>query len=69
MLSAALGKVKTGVQIAAILVLLAFPPGSDQRLVTLGYVLIYLAAIMTLISMVMYLRAAWPTLRAGLDGD
>ena len=62
-----LGKVKTGVQIAAILTLLAFPPGSDPRLVMLGYVLIYLAAIMTLGSMVMYLRAAWPTLRAGLD--
>jgi CDP-diacylglycerol--glycerol-3-phosphate 3-phosphatidyltransferase len=65
----ALGKLKTGVQIAAILTLLAFPPGSDQRLVMLGYGLIYLAAIMTLVSMVMYLRAAWPTLRAGLDGD
>ena len=64
-----LGKIKTGVQIAAILTLLAFPPGSDPRFVGLGYVLIYLAAIMTLISMVMYLRAAWPTLRAGLDGD
>lgn len=64
-----LGKVKTGVQIAAILVLLAFPPGSDERLVALGYLLIYLAALMTLGSMLMYLRAAWPTLRAGLDGD
>jgi CDP-diacylglycerol--glycerol-3-phosphate 3-phosphatidyltransferase len=64
-----LGKVKTGVQIAAILVLLAFPPGSDERLVALGYLLIYLAALMTLSSMLMYLRAAWPTLRAGLDGD
>jgi CDP-diacylglycerol---glycerol-3-phosphate 3-phosphatidyltransferase len=64
-----LGKVKTGVQIAAILVLLAFPPGSDPRLVMLGYALIYLAAIMTLISMVVYLRAAWPTLRDGLAGD
>jgi CDP-diacylglycerol--glycerol-3-phosphate 3-phosphatidyltransferase len=62
-----IGKFKTGTQIAAILVLLAFPPDSDPRLVTLGYVLIYCAAIMTLISMVMYLRAAWPTLRAGLD--
>ena len=64
-----LGKVKTGVQITAILVLLAFPPGADPRLVVIGYVLIYLAAAMTLGSMVMYLRAAWPTLRAGLDGD
>jgi CDP-diacylglycerol--glycerol-3-phosphate 3-phosphatidyltransferase len=64
-----LGKVKTGVQIAAILTLLAFPPGSDERLVTIGYTLIYLAAIMTLSSMFLYLRAAWPTLRAGLHSD
>jgi CDP-diacylglycerol---glycerol-3-phosphate 3-phosphatidyltransferase len=64
-----IGKFKTATQITAILVLLAFPPGSDPRLVLLGYILIYGAAIMTLVSMVMYLRAAWPTLRAGLDGD
>ena len=64
-----IGKFKTGTQITAILVLLAFPPGSDPYLVMLGYVLIYGAAIMTLISMVMYLRAAWPTLRAGLDAE
>jgi CDP-diacylglycerol--glycerol-3-phosphate 3-phosphatidyltransferase len=61
------GKLKTGLQIAAILVLLAFPPGSHPYLVLLGYVLIYAAALMTLGSMVMYLRAAWPTLREGLD--
>jgi len=65
----ALGKYKTVTQITAILVLLAFPPGSLQALVILGYVLIYGAAAMTLLSMVMYLRAAWPTLRAGLDPD
>ena len=64
-----LGKVKTGVQITAILALLAFPPGSDARLDLLGYALIYLAAIMTLVSMVVYLRAAWPTLRDGLHGE
>jgi len=64
-----LGKVKTGAQIAAILTLLAFPPGSDERLVMIGYALIYLAAIMTLSSMLVYLRAAWPTLRAGLHSD
>ncbi len=77
-----LGKVKTGVQIAAILFLLAFPPITDDaRLLEgalddpnslgslIGYVLIYLAAIMTLSSMFVYLRAAWPTLRAGLESD
>lgn len=65
----AIGKYKTVTQITAILMLLAFPPGSRESLVILGYVLIYGAAIMTLISMAMYLRAAWPTLRAGLDPD
>jgi CDP-diacylglycerol---glycerol-3-phosphate 3-phosphatidyltransferase len=64
-----IGKYKTGMQITAILVLLAFPPGSHEILVILGYVLIYGAAIMTLISMAMYLRAAWPTLRAGLEPE
>jgi CDP-diacylglycerol--glycerol-3-phosphate 3-phosphatidyltransferase len=64
-----LGKYKTVTQIVAILMLLAFPPGSHQTLVVVGYVLIYGAAIMTLVSMAMYLRAAWPTLRAGLDPE
>ncbi len=64
-----LGKLKTVMQITAILVLLTFPPGSDPRLVLLGYILLYGAAAMTLLSMAMYLRAAWPSLRAGLDGD
>ncbi len=63
------GKLKTGVQVTAILVLLAFPPGSDTRVVVLGYVLINFAAVMTLGSMIVYLRAAWPTLRAGLERD
>jgi len=60
---------ETWLLLAGFLVLLAFPPGSLQALVILGYVLIYGAAAMTLLSMVMYLRAAWPTLRAGLDPD
>jgi phosphatidylglycerophosphate synthase len=33
----------------------------------LGYVLLYAAAALTLVSMVAYLRKAWPALRAGLD--
>jgi CDP-diacylglycerol--glycerol-3-phosphate 3-phosphatidyltransferase len=58
---------KTGVQIAAILVLLLFPPGAYFPLLVLGYVLLYAAAALTLVSMVAYLRKAWPALRAGLD--
>jgi CDP-diacylglycerol--glycerol-3-phosphate 3-phosphatidyltransferase len=58
---------KTGVQIAAILVLLLFPPGSYFPILVLGYVLLYAAAALTLVSMVTYIRKAWPALRAGLD--
>jgi CDP-diacylglycerol--glycerol-3-phosphate 3-phosphatidyltransferase len=60
-----LGRVKTTLQMIALVVLLANPPGLDDPWVTLGYVLLYGAAIMTLWSMIMYLQAAWPTLRAG----
>lgn len=61
-----LGKAKTVVQMLAILVLLAQPPGLDQPGVVVGYALMYAAAVMTLWSMVLYLKAAWPTLMAGL---
>jgi CDP-diacylglycerol---glycerol-3-phosphate 3-phosphatidyltransferase len=64
-----LGKVKTTVQIIATIVLLAFPPDLSNPLVWVGYVLIYVAAGLTLWSMVLYLKAAWPTLRSGLRPD
>jgi CDP-diacylglycerol--glycerol-3-phosphate 3-phosphatidyltransferase len=62
-----LAKFKTGVQIAAVLVLLLFPPGSPFAMLVVGYVLLYAAAALTLVSMLAYLRKAWPALRAGLD--
>ena len=55
-----LGKVKTALQMVALLLLLAFPPGATLSL--LGVVTLHIAAVMTLWSMVMYLRAAWPHL-------
>lgn len=60
------GRVKTIFQMVAIVVLLANPPVFEDPWVILGYVLLYIAAGMTLISMVVYLRAAWPTLMDGL---
>lgn len=57
------GKSKTAVQMVAILVLLAHPADFSMPLVWLGYGLLYVAAVLTLWSMVAYLRAAWPTLR------
>lgn len=56
-----IGKVKTGFQIAAILVLLAAIPEGEGIMLTLGIVLLYVTVLLTLWSMVVYLRAAWPT--------
>ena len=61
-----LGKVKTTLQMMAVIVLLAGPPLPRGAWVWLGYGLMYAAAIMTLWSMVIYLRAAWPILKEGM---
>jgi CDP-diacylglycerol---glycerol-3-phosphate 3-phosphatidyltransferase len=58
-----LGKIKTTLQMIAIAVLLAFEPKASHPLVWLGYITLYAAAILTLWSMVAYLRAAWPSFR------
>jgi len=64
-----LGKVKTTFQIIAILVLLATGPNLDSFFVTLGYILLYAAAALTLWSMYLYLRLAWPDLASGMVND
>ncbi|WP_237064889.1 CDP-diacylglycerol--glycerol-3-phosphate 3-phosphatidyltransferase [Microbulbifer guangxiensis] len=58
------GKIKTTAQMAAIIVLLAFDVRDYPIMETIGYILLYLAATLTLYTMVMYLRAAWPDLTA-----
>ncbi|HEY5718437.1 MAG TPA: CDP-diacylglycerol--glycerol-3-phosphate 3-phosphatidyltransferase [Motiliproteus sp.] len=58
------GKVKTALQMLAILILLAVPP--QHHLATVGLVTLYAAALLTLWSMWVYLRAAWDELRRGL---
>ena len=63
-----LGKVKTTVQMIAIFMLLAYPPDLDAIWVIGAYVLLYVAAFMTLWSMCLYIAAAWPALKAGLQG-
>jgi CDP-diacylglycerol---glycerol-3-phosphate 3-phosphatidyltransferase len=63
---AMIGKVKTWVQMVAIAVLLAAKP-ENELLTTLGFVAIYIAAALTLWSMLHYLRAAWPHLSAPGD--
>ena len=64
-----LGRVKTVFQMVAVVVLLANPPAFDRPWVLIGYALIYVAAIMTLISMVLYLKAAWPSLVDGMRDE
>lgn len=56
------GKVKTTAQMVALLLLLYKQPVAGIDSFTVGYVLFYVAAILTLWSMVLYLNAAWPML-------
>lgn len=56
-----IGKAKTAIQMMAIFLLLAFSP-STSWWGTLGFALLYLAAILTIWSMVVYLMIAWPQL-------
>lgn len=56
-----IGKIKTTLQMASIIILLALPPLS--QLSWLGVAALYGAAILTLWSMAIYLRAAWPFLK------
>ncbi len=60
-----IGKVKTALQMVAILLLIYEKPLWGLPIYTLGFLLLYAAAILTLWSMVVYLRAAWPSLTAG----
>lgn len=61
-----LGKWKTAAQMLALVILLANPPALTFWVV-LGYVLLILAAGLTLWSMLQYLRAAWPHLKTTAD--
>ncbi|MCB1851763.1 MAG: CDP-diacylglycerol--glycerol-3-phosphate 3-phosphatidyltransferase, partial [Gammaproteobacteria bacterium] len=57
-----IGKIKTAVQIVAIFMLIFRKDIWALPIYTIGYVLLYVAAILTLWSMMVYLRAAWPSL-------
>lgn len=61
-----LGKVKTASQMIAIFVLLANGADVHSIAVTFGYVLLYAAAGLTLWSMYLYLKLAWPDLSSGM---
>ena len=55
------GKLKTTVQMVALILLIAFYPSTSYWGV-LGFILLYVSAILTIWSMVVYLMLAWPEL-------
>ena len=61
-----IGKVKTTAQMLALLMLLYEEPFLDQPVYEIGVVLLYIAAVLTLWSMMVYLQAALPML---MDDD
>ena len=58
-----LGKIKTAIQMIALAILLYCDASAQAGLVIMGYVFLYLAAILTIWSMMIYLKAAWPMMR------
>ncbi|MFZ5601891.1 MAG: CDP-alcohol phosphatidyltransferase family protein, partial [Pseudomonadota bacterium] len=58
-----IGKVKTTVQMIAITGLIANAPDVGNWVVWLAYLLLYAATVLTLWSMLLYLKAAWPDLK------
>ena len=61
-----IGKVKTAMQMVALLLLLgAYEDTSWVAII--GILCLYAAAVLTLWSMLAYLKAAWPDLQQGMD--
>jgi len=58
----AIGKIKTAFQMTAIFLMIYRNDLFGMPVYTIGFVLLYVAVVLTLWSMFMYLRAAWPSL-------
>ena len=56
------GKVKTTAQMVSIILLILHRPVLGLPVFELGIILLYVAAVLTLWSMILYLRVAWPSL-------
>ncbi len=61
------GKLKTIVQMVALVLLLLREPLGPIPTFTLGHIGLWVAAVLTIWSMVVYLRAAWPAVRTAGD--
>lgn len=64
-----LGKIKTLLQMIAITGLLALPSDMSNPLTLLGYILLFVSACLTLWSMIIYLKIAWPALTQESTGE
>lgn len=59
-----LAKIKTAVQMCALSVLLFCDSGTNAYIILTGYILLYLAAILTIWSMLLYLNMVWIEMRS-----
>lgn len=57
------GKIKTSAQMLSIFLIIIEQPLWGTNVLLVGQVLFYIAAVLTLYSMVLYLKAAWPTIQ------
>lgn len=62
-----IAKVKTALQMASLLSLLIYTPGGEKNWQITGITLLYVAAVLTLWSMTLYLKAAWLDLTISKD--
>lgn len=60
-----LGKIKTTAQMVAIILLLAQPPGLVNDIQYIGFGCLYVAAILTIWTMMLYVKSAWHNLTQG----
>jgi cardiolipin synthase (CMP-forming) len=64
---ALIGKIKTAAQMLAILLLLYYDNVGTFNTKLIGSILIVIAAILTLVSMAYYLKAAWPVIKDSIN--
>lgn len=60
-----IGKIKTTAQMVALLLMLYRQPAAGLPVYEIGFALLYMAAGLTLWSMLLYLKAAWQALKSG----
>ncbi len=58
-----IGKVKTTIQMISLTVLLYCDAATNVFIVLIGYTMLYVSAVLTIWSMMIYLRAAWPAFK------